>query len=648
MIQNLETGWRYALAALGGLIAGTYIGAMIATIFVMVMRKEDVTTIDPLQPWFIRYSWASMQANGALLQTALLITCGTALVLTLIGVAGVYRGTLTQYDNAHFQSKSEIRRNRMTAGFRVNGFVFGKLGKPKSGKPFVSAEPDRFPHAIMVAPTGRGKGVGFVIPNLLHFAGSAVVLDVKGENFAKTSIHRQKGMGNTIWYFSPFDYVDVPRGDGKTGRETRTHRFNPLARIAAMESVEEQYTAINTLADLFLIVEGDSAKGFYQAGKRLFVASCLYAIEQGNPNLGYASEVMDGGGQRVINYQRYSQTTNIPIVARTFQEMAGTTQKIVDSYISVINGAGFELWSDPSVVRATSDSDFNFSTFRKERQTLYIVVQSEHLKTLAPLIRLLNADAIASLQRSEPGPDEPHKVMFLMDEFDQLGRQPLVLQSIKTIRSFGGRFFIITQSIAGLDSPSLYGEADRRSLLAGAGLQIYMTPQDDRTAEVLSNALGKHTITSISESQSRVKELSDSANVSRRNEERPLISPSELLRFPLDQVLILPEGQYPIKAHHIRYYSDKHFAPIDAARGNHALPYPPVEHDRKAVKAKLSNLTPRATAPTTEQQTAAIDSATAAFASLSQRAKAAAPKGGRRQPAMREGRATGEREEATA
>lgn len=52
--------------------------------------------------------------------------------------------------------------------------------------------------------------------------------------------------------------------------------------------------------------------------------------------------------------------------------------------------------------------------------------------------------------------------MFLMDEFDQLGRQPLVENSIKTIRSFGGRFFIITQSIAGLDSPTLYGEAGRR------------------------------------------------------------------------------------------------------------------------------------------------------------------------------------------
>ena len=99
-----------------------------------------------------------------------------------------------------------------------------------------------------------------------------------------------------------------------------------------------------------------------------------------------------------------------------------------------------------------------------------------------------------------------------------------------------------------------------------------MTPQDDRTAEVLSNALGRSTITAVTESQSRVRALEDSANVSRRSEERPLISANEVLRFPLDEVLVLPEGQYPIRARHIRYYEDRHFAPIDRARKGKALP----------------------------------------------------------------------------
>lgn len=66
--------------------------------------------------------------------------------------------------------------------------------------------------------------------------------------------------------------------------------------------------------------------------------------------------------------------------------------------------------------------------------------------------------------------------------------------------------------------------------------------------------------------------MKDSANVSRRSEERLLISANELLRFPLDEVLVLPEGQNPIRARHVRYYEDRHFRPIEAARMGKRLP----------------------------------------------------------------------------
>lgn len=577
MISNLDTPWRYPLAIGFGLAAGLYIGGMLATIYVVVAFRDSVDSITPLGPWFLRYPWSALQARPSILNAALLITGSVAAALTMVGVAGVHRGRLNQYDNAHFQSRRELKRNRMVAGLDQNGFIFAKLGKPQSDAAFVSAPPDRFPHAMMIAPTGRGKGVGFVLPNLLHFTGSAIVLDVKGENFAKSSLHRKHGLGNVIWYFSPFDY-DRP-----------THRFNPLARIAALPNSDQQYTALNTMADLFLSPEGESAASFFNAGKRLFIASCLYAIEQGRPTLGYAGEVMAGGGDKKKSFTACAEQTAIPIVSRTFVEMADVPEKTLGAYISVIQGAGLELWNDPAVDRATSASDFDFSTFRKVPQTLYIIVQSEHLKTLAPLVRLLFADAIASLQRREPGKDEPHAVMFLMDEFDQLGRQPLVLSSIKTIRSFGGRFFIISQTIPGLDD--IYGETGRRSLQGGAGLQIYMTPQDDKTADVLSNALGRSTITAVTESQSRVRALDDSANVSRRSEERPLVSANELLRFPLDEVIILPEGQYPIRARHIRYYADRHFGPIEQARHGLGLPYPGEQTiDEKQAPVRMSDL----------------------------------------------------------
>src|SRR3989338_1155224 len=580
MLSNLESVWRYPLAVALGLVTGLYIGGMLATIYVIVAFRESLDTLSPLGLWFFRYPWADLEARPATLQGALIITGAVTVALTLVGLAGIHRGRLNQYDDAHFQTRRELKRNKMIGGLDQNGFIFGKLGSPKSDASFVMAPPDRFPHAMMIAPTGRGKGVGFVIPNLLHFTGSGIILDVKGENFAKTSIHRQHGLKNAIWYFSPFD------------EERGSHRFNPLARIAALRSPERQYTALNSMADLFLIPEGESAQSFFNAG-----------------------EIMAGGGDKKRTYTTIAEDTQIPIVSRTFLEMADVPEKTLGAYVSVIQGSGLELWNDPAVDRVTSASDFDFATFRATPQSLYIVVQPEHLKTLAPLVRLLFADAIASLQRKEPGPDEPHAVMFLMDEFDQLGRQPLVLSSIKTIRSFGGRFFIISQTIPGLDD--IYGETGRRSLQGGAGVQIYMTPQDDRTAEVLSNALGRSTITAVTESQSSIRALDDSANVSRRSEERPLISANEVLRFPLDEVLVLPEGQYPIRARHIRYYEDRHFGLIDQARKIVPLP-------------ELAFKSLRPSAPVTARLTdfskssdldKSLGEATSAFTNLSRTAK---------------------------
>ena len=70
----------------------------------------------------------------------------------------------------------------------------------------------------------------------------------------------------------------------------------------------------------------------------------------------------------------------------------------------------------------------------------------------------------------------------------------------------------------------------------------------------------------------RLRALENSENVSRRSEERPLISANEVLRFPLNEVLVLPEGRYPIRARHIRYYEDRYFGPVDQARKGKVLP----------------------------------------------------------------------------
>ncbi|TNV09205.1 hypothetical protein FIC94_22225 [Ochrobactrum teleogrylli] len=120
-----------------------------------------------------------------------------AVAMTIMGLAtgiGGLFGTkmvdarLTTFGVTRWQKPSELKKNAFFAN-PATGFMLGKTTKPEGkGQHIVSA---KFPHCLLVAPTGRGKTVGFVIPNLLTFLGSAVVLDVKGECFEKTARHRE-------------------------------------------------------------------------------------------------------------------------------------------------------------------------------------------------------------------------------------------------------------------------------------------------------------------------------------------------------------------------------------------------------------------------------------------------------------------------
>jgi len=107
-----------------------------------------------------------------------------AVGLAVLAFSWTWAQDRDDYGSAHWQTKRELKANGMLEA-PGTGFVCGKLGKPRAQAPFISASD--IPHVMMVAPTRAGKGVGFVIPNLLSFAGSVVVLDVKGENFEKTA-----------------------------------------------------------------------------------------------------------------------------------------------------------------------------------------------------------------------------------------------------------------------------------------------------------------------------------------------------------------------------------------------------------------------------------------------------------------------------
>ena len=71
---------------------------------------------------------------------------------------------------------------------------------------------------LLAAPARSGKGVGIVIPNLLSYPDSIIVLDIKQENYNVTAGFR-RAHGQAVYLFNPF------------AEDGRTHRYNPLSAI---------------------------------------------------------------------------------------------------------------------------------------------------------------------------------------------------------------------------------------------------------------------------------------------------------------------------------------------------------------------------------------------------------------------------------
>jgi type IV secretion system protein VirD4 len=486
------------------------------------------------------------------------IVLAASVLFALFVAAMSFQQKLTEYGQAKFQSRADMKRNGLLMPLR-SGLVFGKLGSPKSKKPFISAAFTKFPHCLVVAPTRAGKGVGYVIPNTLLFAGSAVILDVKGEIFEATSRHRQS-IGDEIFRFAPFDF------------DNSTHRYNPLERVAKIENLERRYTELSKIADYFLTVSDKGSAGdFLTEGRDLFVAAGLLAIERGKPTLGEISRLLFGKGATGAQYAILADEVH-PSAKQTFNKFAGYDNKILSSHASVLGGAGMTLWNNPAVDRATSGNDFSFSDLRRKPQSIYLVVNADDIKTLAPLVRLFFGELIATLRSTMPDPHlEPWPVKILLDEFDQLGPMPIVEQALKQLAGHGARVSIITQSIPGLDN--IYGENIRMSLESAAGMKLYLSANDKKTANEVSEASGKTTRLSISDSLSRDNSGVMKRSISRRMEERPLLSPDEVRKLSPSLALLIPERQNPLLVKRIIYFEDPTFLALFKAQKG-PLPYP--------------------------------------------------------------------------
>ena len=408
---------------------------------------------------------------------------------------------------------------------------------------------------LLAAPTGSGKGVAVVIPNLLNYADSVVVFDLKLENFRLTSAFRAEH-GQQVFLFAPF------------AEDRRTHRWNMLDAVSRDPS--RRVGDILAIGQVFYPGDCDPREKFWNDNARnLFLAFVLYLFESpGLPcTMGEVFRQSSGKGKSLKDH------INSAILARAssksplsedcvdaFNRFLSAPENTLGNIISTFN-APLLVFANPLIDAATCTSDFDLRHLRRQRISLYVGVEPSRLADAALLVNMLFSQIISLNTRDLPenNPGLKHQCLLILDEFAALGKIRIIAKASAYIRGYNLRLLTIVQSISQLEA--IYGAADTRTLVTNHGVQILFPPREHKDAKEYSEMLGYLTVKSISIGVNRPRAFGQlgSSSENATDQRRALMLPQELKEMPQTQQIIVMENTRPILCDKARYYEDPQF-----------------------------------------------------------------------------------------
>ena len=412
-------------------------------------------------------------------------------------------------------------------------------------------------HVLTLAPTGAGKGIGCVVPNLLTYPGSVLVTDPKGENYAVTA-RRRRAHGHCVIALDPFGLV------GGTGA------FNPLDGIDVTSADAVDNAA--ALAELLVVREpresGDTVFWAEEA-KALLTGLILHAVSSEpatNRTLSAVWSYLSLPPRELTKLWSAmgSSCAAGGAVARAAARVRQKQDRVRSGILAHAQSQAHFLDS-PQLARTMQRSSFSFADLRAQPLTVYLVLPPDRIDSARRWLRLLVGCGINALMRARaPSTGVPHRVLLLLDEFPALGPMPPLERAVSLARGYGITCWLLAQDLSQLQT--LY-PASWSTFVANAGVVQAFGVNDLETATYLSAMLGRTTVQTRSRARSAPTGI---ALLARRGDvraswtesalARALMSPDEVRRMDRDTTLLLMPGTDPVHARCVDYRRDREFA----------------------------------------------------------------------------------------
>jgi type IV secretion system protein VirD4 len=537
-----------------------------------------------------QHVWAQLQP---IFDTALPVGIAGFTAALVAAATLLFGGSVKRASNAHGTAefgtgdellldsdKEQDRQARRIANEVVEepGLMVGRQPAKRPTLPWGASRPGRLlwyhgpSHVLTMAPTRSGKGVGAVIPSLLRYPGSAVVIDIKGENFHVTHKQRLRD-GGDVFVLDPF-------------RVTGDHMYhayaNPLDSIDTVgETLKDRaLDDCKTLAEMLVEEDGKENRHFSDEGRSLLACFMLYVCHKHRkePHLRTLMQVRElltlpeeAFGKLLEDMAQSDHALVRRGIARLEQKeerertgVISTAQRGIDFLDSVPMA---RVLVPPSSAALTLEKPehqtghVNLGLLKGERQmTLYFVIPPEALKTHAAWIRMMIA-CINNMITRIPGRPS-HRILMLLDEFAQLGHIRPVVEGISLVGGYGVLFWVIVQDLAQLKG--LYRD-NWETIFANCDVKQCFGTNDWTTAELLSKMAGETTVFTESGSTGKGRSFGKSSGHSTNYGEsvsekgRRLLMPDEVMRLATSKQLLFVKGSEPLLVDKINYLADPEF-----------------------------------------------------------------------------------------
>jgi type IV secretion system protein VirD4 len=452
---------------------------------------------------------------------------------------------VTTYGSARWATRQEIAAAGLLA---PKGVFLGRLGDDY-------LRHDGSEHVMCFAPTRSGKGVGLVLPTLLSWTSSAVVHDIKGENWQLTA-----GWRSRFSHCLLFDPTD-----------TRSARYNPLLEVRKGAA---EVRDVQNIADILVDPEGalERRNHWEKTSHALLVGVILHVLyAEERKTLAQVTEILADPAQSFEKTLRIMMATNHlgtagapkvhPVVAATARELLNKSENersgVLSTAVSFLS-----LYRDPTIARNTEVCDWRIVDLvaADKPVTLYLVVPPSDISRTKPLIRLILNQIGRRLTETlgaVAGEEKKNPLLLMLDEFPALGRLDFFESALAFMAGYGIRSYLIAQSLNQI--AKAYGE--NNAILDNCHVRIAFAANDERTARRISDALGTATELRAQRNYAghRLAPWLGHVMVSRQETARPLLTAGEVMQLPPDEALVLVSGLAPVRAKKLRHYEDENF-----------------------------------------------------------------------------------------